>query len=53
MYFYHDDFILGLEWTRNVLDKKMDYCDYVSSMRNLFKGDTGFLFRKTIYKVKK
>ena len=49
----HDDFILGLEWTRNVLDKKMDYCDYVSSMRNLFKGDTGFLFRKTIYKVKK
>ena len=49
----HDDFILGLEWTRNVLDKKMDYCDYVSSMRNLFKGDTGFLFRKTIYRVKK
>lgn len=49
----HDDFILGLEWTRNVLDKKMDYCDYVSSMRNLFKGDSGFLFRKTIYKVKK
>ena len=41
----HDDFILGLEWTRNVLDKKMDYCDYVSSMRNLFKGDSGFLFR--------
>lgn len=30
----------------------MDYCDYVSSMRNLFKGDTGFLFRKTIYRVK-
>ncbi len=49
----HDDFILGLELTRNVLDKKMEYCDYVSSMRNLFKGDTGFLFRKTIYKVKK
>ena len=25
----HDDFILGLELTRNVLDKKMDYCDFI------------------------
>ena len=47
----HGKFIEGLELTKEYIENKNDY--YVSRMRELFGSDTGFLYRKTIYKVKK
>ena len=47
----HDDFIKGLNLTKDYIQNNSK--DYVSNMRNIFGGDTGFLYRKTVYKVKK
>ncbi|MBR4618906.1 MAG: U32 family peptidase [Bacilli bacterium] len=47
----HNKFKKALDLTKNYL--KNENKDYVNNMRNLFNGDTGFLYRKTIYKVKK
>lgn len=49
----HDKFIKGLNLTSSLIENKIDNHNYVSSMKELFGGDTGFLFRKTIYKVTK
>lgn len=49
----HDKFIEGLNLTSEFINKKIEEKDYVTNMKNLFGGDTGFLYRKTIYKVTK
>ena len=47
----HDKFIRGLDLTSDYINNRSK--DYVKNMRELFGGDTGFLYRKTIYRVKK
>lgn len=49
----HDKFIDGLNLTSNFINNTIDNNKYVSSMKELFGSDTGFLYRKTIYKVTK
>lgn len=49
----HEIFKEGLVLTRNLIDGKIENNMYVKKMRELFHGDTGFLYRKTIYRVKK
>lgn len=49
----HDKFIDGLNLTSEFINKKIEEKEYVTNMKNLFGGDTGFLYRKTIYKVTK
>jgi len=49
----HDKFIDGLNLTSSFIENKIDNHKYVSSMKELFGADTGFLYRKTIYKVTK
>ena len=49
----HDKFIEGLNLTSEFINKKIEEKDYVTNMKNLFGGDTGFLYRKTIYKETK
>lgn len=49
----HDKFIDGLNLTSDFINNTMDNNKYVSSMKELFGSDTGFLYRKTIYKVTK
>ena len=49
----HDKFIKGLNLTSEFINTKIEEKDYVTNMKNLFGGDTGFLYRKTIYKVTK
>ena len=49
----HDKFVNGLNLTSEFINKKIEEKDYVTNMKNLFGGDTGFLYRKTIYKVTK
>lgn len=47
----HDDFIEALNLTKKYIKKQDDI--YVNRMRDIFGSDTGFLYRKTIYKVTK
>lgn len=47
----HDSFIEALKLTKEYIDNNNS--DYVNKMRNIFRSDTGFLYRKTIYKVTK
>lgn len=49
----HAKFMNGLDLTSEFINKKIEEKDYVTNMKNLFGGDTGFLYRKTIYKVTK
>ena len=49
----HELFMKGVNLTRKFINSEISNDLYVKSMRELFKGDTGFLYRKTIYKVKK
>lgn len=49
----HEVFKEGLVLTRDFIDCKIENNMYVRKMRELFHGDTGFLYRKTIYRVKK
>lgn len=49
----HDKFIDGLNLTSDFINNTIDNNKYVSSMKELFGSDTGFLYRKTIYKVTK
>ena len=49
----HDKFIKGLNLTSNFIKNNIDNLEYISSMKELFGADTGFLYRKTIYKVTK
>lgn len=49
----HELFMKGVNLTRKFINLEISNELYVKSMRELFKGDTGFLYRKTIYKVKK
>ena len=47
----HDSFARALKLTKEYIDN--NNLDYVSKMRDIFGSDTGFLYRKTIYKVTK
>ena len=47
----HDSFLEALKLTKEYIDN--NNLDYVNKMRNIFGSDTGFLYRKTIYKVTK
>ena len=49
----HDEFISGLKLTSDFINKKITEDDYTLNMKKIFGGDTGFLYRKTIYKVTK
>lgn len=49
----HELFMKGFSLTKSVIDLKIDTNMYKKEMRKLFGGDSGFLFRNTIYKVKK
>ena len=45
----HNDFLQALKFTKQYIKKQDD--EYIKRMRNIFGSDTGFLYRKTIYKV--
>lgn len=47
----HDSFLEALKLTKEYIDN--NNLDYVNKMRDIFGSDTGFLYRKTIYKVTK
>ena len=47
----HDNFLRALKLTKEYISN--NNLDYVSKMRDIFGSDTGFLYRKTIYKVTK
>lgn len=49
----HEKFINGLELTSKLINSEIDEKKYITNMKELFGGDTGFLYRKTIYKVTK
>lgn len=49
----HDKFISGLKLTSNLINNTIDEKQYIANMKELFGSDTGFLYRKTIYKVTK
>ena len=49
----HDKFMNGLNLTSEFINKQIEEKKYVTNMKKLFGGDTGFLYRKTIYKVTK
>ena len=49
----HDLFLEGLKITHELIESKISEEKYVKRMRELFGGDTGFLYRQTIYKVTK
>lgn len=47
----HDSFVEALKLTKEYIEN--NNLDYVNKMRDIFGSDTGFLYRKTIYKVTK
>lgn len=47
----HSEFINALKLTKEYINNHNN--EYVKNMRNIFGSDTGFLYRKTIYKVTK
>ncbi len=47
----HNEFTEALKLTKEYINRQDD--SYVNKMRNIFGSDTGFLYRKTIYKVTK
>ncbi len=47
----HNSFLEALKLTKEYIDN--NNLDYVDKMRDIFGSDTGFLYRKTIYKVTK
>lgn len=47
----HEEFIEALKLTKEYITTGND--EYIKKMRDIFGSDTGFLYRKTIYKVTK